>query len=438
MLVNGGTAISNTHEWCAPQIEPQIDTLQNIPVSIMPWWMNHLHNLQSIHIPRVSELPPEAVAEREILEAQSIKSLLVVPLVWNGHLVGFLGFDSVRRERVWHHESIAPMEMLGNIIVNALNRKEGELALRASQAALQEINSTLEEKVLERTRQLRDAQLRLFLQERMVSIGQLAAGIAHELNNPIGFIFNNFNALKENMDVVKEVLAAHKTLIDQAESLPLLSEQVQTIKALEDSFKLDLILEDLALLFDDSREGFSRVTAIINSMRDFSRTDRVGELEEFNVNRGIETTLVIARNEYKYVCDVETDLGDLPDIPCIPNQINQVFLNIIVNAAHAIASQNRSGKGTIKIVTSADATTVSCRISDDGPGIPEEISNRIFDPFFTTKAPGKGTGLGLSISYDIVVNKHKGDITVESRVGQGTSFFIRLPRATPPKDGPLT
>jgi signal transduction histidine kinase len=428
MLDPTGEAMSNTHEWCSDQVRPEMMNLQNIPTAVLPWWMEKLRKLEVIYIPRVSDLPPAANAEKKILQAQAIQSLLVVPLAWDGALLGFLGFDSVRVAREWDREHIAPMKLLGNVLISAIKRKEGEQALRASQIALREINSTLEEKVAARTHELQDIQARLFLHERMVSIGQLAAGIAHELNNPIGFVFNNFNALKESMGAVKEVLAAYKDLAMKAEAIPNLADSVQKIRNVEEAFKIDVMLKDLDLLFEDSREGFGRITSIINSMRDFSRTDQVGDREAFNINHGIETTLVIARNEYKHHCEVETVLGGLTPILCNASQINQVFLSIIMNAAHAIASQHRQEKGRIRIATYESDEQVCCDISDDGPGMAEEVRRRIFDPFFTTKGPGKGKGLGLSIAYDCIVKKHHGDLTVESHCGTGTIFRIRLPK----------
>ncbi|MEI6809123.1 MAG: ATP-binding protein, partial [bacterium] len=419
--------LSNTHEWCSDNVRPEIVNLQKIPVEVLPWWMQMLRKYEVIYIPRVSDLPPEASAEKRILEAQGIKSLLVVPLVLNSALLGFVGFDSVLMERKWDHDHIAPMKLLGNAFISALKHKEGELALRASQIELQEINNTLEHKVAQRTRELQEVQTRLYLQERMVCIGQLAAGIAHELNNPIAFVYNNFNALKENMVVVKNVLSAYNGLSVLAAAVPDLVAPVRRIRGMEEQFKLDFILKDLDLLFEDSREGFVRINSIINSMRDFSRTDQVGEMEDFNINRGIETTLVIARNEYKYHCEMETVLGDIQPVMCNANQINQVFLNIIINAAQAIASQQRPEKGRIIITTYEHGGQVCCDISDNGPGMTEEVRRRVFDPFFTTKGPGLGTGLGLSIAYDCIVKKHHGELTVESKYGSGTTFRIRLP-----------
>ena len=162
-------------------------------------------------------------------------------------------------------------------------------------------------------------------------------------------------------------------------------------------------------------------------MRNFSFRHDIDERVLFDLNKGIRDTLVIARNEYRYHANVETLLGKIPQVLCNPEQLNQVFLNLIVNSAHAIASLKQEEKGTITIETGHDNQNVYCHIKDDGPGIPEEIQHRIFEPFFTTKEPGSGTGLGLSISYDIIVHKHNGQLTVNCPPQGGTVFTIALP-----------
>jgi signal transduction histidine kinase len=180
-------------------------------------------------------------------------------------------------------------------------------------------------------------------------------------------------------------------------------------------------------LFEESKEGLARVTKIVQNLRDFSRVDQAEAFDEYDLNHGIEATLVVARNAIKYHADVVTEFADIPHVPCNASQINQVFLNILVNAAQAIESQHRETNGSIKIKTYSDDTHVICKIVDDGPGIPANVIEKIFDPFFTTKPVGKGTGLGLSVSYDIIVRKHKGVLLVKSEIGKGTEFTIKLP-----------
>ena len=191
--------------------------------------------------------------------------------------------------------------------------------------------------------------------------------------------------------------------------------------------KLKSAFANLDDIFAESKDGFERIVKIVSNLKNFSRVDQSGQFEQFDVNAGIESTLVVAWNELKYVSEIRKDFGAVPAVRAKGNEINQVFLNILVNAAQALGSMNRSEKGCIDISTLTEEDKVVIAIRDNGPGIPASIKNKIFDPFFTTKEPGKGTGLGLSISYDIVVNKHGGSLRVESEPGMGTVFFISLP-----------
>ena len=191
---------------------------------------------------------------------------------------------------------------------------------------------------------------------------------------------------------------------------------------------IDFLLEDVGDLVNESLEGVERITSIVKNLRSFSRIDQIGEIKEYDIREGIKSTLIIAKNNYKYVAEVKTEFEEVPSIKCMPNEINQVFLNIIVNAAQAIESEKRKEKGLILIKVYEEKDFVCCSIYDDGPKIPEEVINKIFDPFFTTKEAGKGTGLGLNISYDIIVNKHKGKLLVENCSEKGVKFIIKLPK----------
>ena len=278
-------------------------------------------------------------------------------------------------------------------------------------------------------RDVRRTQPKLIQQEKLASIGQLAAGIAHELNNPIGFISSNFTTLKSYVGIIKRYIlfceklaaAAHKSGNDD------LQRHVRALLAFRKRQKVQYIYKDIEDLVSESLDGTQRITEIVKSLRNFSRIDTGTEIELYDINEAIESTLTVAKNEIKYVADVVKELGEVPGIECVGGEINQVLLNIIVNAAQSIKSQNRSSRGTIRVRTWSDGEHVACEISDDGPGIRQEIIHRIFDPFFTTKEAGKGIGLGLSISYDIVIHKHKGDLSVESRPGEITMFTVKLP-----------
>jgi signal transduction histidine kinase len=256
------------------------------------------------------------------------------------------------------------------------------------------------------------------------------------MNTPVGFVASNFETLEGYVKKIRSLLARYEELVGQIKTRedPQLRSMVDGLDRLRDDVRIGFILEDLQGLFDDSREGLERVTSIVQNLRHFSRVDQPGSRDEYDLNKGIEATLVVARNEIKYDAEVKTELSELPLVFCHSGQINQVLLNILVNAAQAIRSQGRGERGTITVRTYACDGEVVCEIADDGPGIPPENLSRIFDPFFTTKPPGKGTGLGLSVSYDIVVRKHKGKLQVDSTVGAGAKFTIRLPLGTKEND----
>ena len=276
---------------------------------------------------------------------------------------------------------------------------------------------------------LRKNQPKLIQQEKLASIGQLAAGIAHELNNPIGFISSNFTSLRSYISIIKKYIQYYESETSRVINgdIPEVKDLLENLDKYKKREKLDYIFTDLDDLVGESMEGIHRITEIVRSLRNFSRIDNESEIEQYDINEAFESTLTVAKNEIKYVAEVEKEFSQLPSAECIGSEINQVLLNIIVNAAQSIKSQHREDKGLIKIKTYADDEYVYCEVSDDGPGIPKEIIGKIYDPFFTTKEAGKGTGLGLSISYDIIVHKHKGDLSAESSIGKGTTFNIRIP-----------
>jgi len=298
---------------------------------------------------------------------------------------------------------------------------------KRNEQKLVELNQTLEERVKERTHELEVTHQQMILQEKLASIGQLAAGLAHEINNPINFVRINFATLREDVNDLGRLIREYRTLFHDLEHANPSREDLEKLKTLEEDLDVDSLLEELPELFDESKRGFERIGTILGSMRNFSFRHALDQRVLVDLNQGIRDTLIIAQNEYRYYAEVETHLDNLPPVPCNPEQINQVFLNLIVNCAHAIASQKRQEKGRIIITTGYDHESVWCTFADDGPGIPPETRNRIFEPFFTTKEPGKGTGLGLSISYDIIANKHGGTLTVSCPQEGGSVFTIRLP-----------
>jgi two-component system NtrC family sensor kinase len=274
-------------------------------------------------------------------------------------------------------------------------------------------------------RKLEDAHGQLLQSEKLASVGQLAAGVAHEINNPVGFVTSNLGALRNYVEQLLSVLAAYEALE------PLLAPELRVrLAEVRQQADLDYVRGDIGVLLAESIEGTSRVRQIVQDLRDFSR---VGETEwhEADINAGIDSTLNVVRNELKYKAEVTRDYGQLPPVLCLQSQLNQVFMNLLVNAAQSIPE-----RGTIAIRTGCEGDEVWVAISDTGVGMPPEIVARIFDPFFTTKPVGKGTGLGLAVSYGIV-EKHKGRIEVQSTPGVGSTFTVRLPvrQESPPEAG---
>lgn len=276
---------------------------------------------------------------------------------------------------------------------------------------------------------LQQTQLQLVQQDKLAGIGQMAAGVAHEINNPLGFVSSNFEILQKYVGRLSEYVSASRELYKKVseENIPALQPGIEQIFTLEKRYKLDYILQDLAPIFQETNEGLTRVGNIVKALRLFSRVDQRDEFAEYDLNEGIKNSLTVARNEIKYSAAVQENLTEIPVIKAIGGQINQVLLNIILNAVHAIRAKGLDTLGLITINTYADERYVYCSIQDSGTGIPEAVRKDIFNPFFTTKPVGQGTGLGLSISYDIIVNKHHGEISFTSQVGVGTTFLVKLP-----------
>lgn len=266
---------------------------------------------------------------------------------------------------------------------------------------------------------LEDAQNQLLQSEKMASIGQLAAGVAHEINNPTGFVQSNLNTLQHYVTDLLTLIGKYETA-EQALP-PAMAEELRTEKAQRD---LAYIREDLPNLIQESLDGVGRVKRIVQDLKDFSHVDE-NEWQSANLEQGLDSTLNVVWNELKYKCQVVKEYGGVGEIACLASQLNQVFMNLLVNAAQAIEN-----KGTITIRTGATADEVWVEIADTGKGIAAENLTRIFEPFFTTKPIGTGTGLGLSLSYGIV-QKHGGRIEVESEPGKGTRFTVRLPKVAP-------
>jgi PAS domain S-box-containing protein len=279
----------------------------------------------------------------------------------------------------------------------------------------------------------------LHLSQKLEAVGQLASGIAHEINTPIQFIGDNIHYLRSTFGKLALAWRRSREVVQSRIECREVAEVAREVDAIESQAKLVRLLPDAELAFAESIEGLARVTETVRAMKEFAHPGD-GEMSAVNLNHSLETTLIVARNEYKQIADVVTEFGDLPTVHCRPGAINKVFLNIIVNAAHAIeqkAAQAGGGRGVITVKTFHDPTGVEVNISDTGCGIPKAVISRIFDPFFTTKPVGKGTGQGLAIAHS-VIKSHGGNIVVDSTPGVGTTFKIRLPLADNPNYGELS
>lgn len=265
--------------------------------------------------------------------------------------------------------------------------------------------------------------------QKMESIGQLAAGVAHEINTPIQFVGDNMRFLNDAFRDLSQAMAAYGQLLEAARAGSVDEGLIKSTQAALATADVQYLNEEIPRAISQSLEGIARVADIVRAMKEFSHPDQ-GERKPTDINRAIQTTITVARNEYKYVADLVTDFDtSLPLVPCIAGEFNQVILNLVVNAAHAIGDVigKKGGKGTITVSTRGIDTWVEIRIRDTGTGIPESIRGKIFDPFFTTKGVGKGTGQGLYIAHTVISKKHGGTIEIETAVGQGTTFVIRLP-----------
>jgi PAS domain S-box-containing protein len=268
--------------------------------------------------------------------------------------------------------------------------------------------------------------------QKLESVGQLAAGIAHEINTPTQYIGDNVRFLKDAFQDMKSLLENYERLLSAAKSSTLCSETVQKIGQAVEGVDTGYLLEEIPKAIDQTLEGVMRVSTIVSAMKEFSHPD-MKEKVPTDLNHAIGSTITVARNEWKYVAEMETEFDPtLPPVLCLPGEFNQVILNLIVNAAHAIADVAKMGgsaMGKIKIQTLNCPEWAEIRIQDSGTGIPEKVQSRVFDPFFTTKEIGKGTGQGLTLARSVIINKHGGSLHFETEAGKGTTFIIRLPHS---------
>jgi len=331
--------------------------------------------------------------------------------------------------------------MLGNaLLVNQLEREK---------ANLQHLNETLERKVEERTRELvqsnkglaaeMDARAKVEIElrqaQKLEAVGRLASGVAHEIKTPIQFVSDSITFVSEAYGELAPLVSEYRAIGSAVLAGTAAAELAQKARDAEATIDLEYLLTNVPEALDRSLQGLDRISTIVRSMKEFAHPDQK-DMTSTDLNHAVVTTLTIARSEYKYVAEVETELAPVPPVLCYASEVNQVFLNLVVNSAHAIeeAVAGTGQKGLIKVRTYREENFVVVAISDTGKGIPAAIRDRVFDPFFTTKEVGKGTGQGLAIARSVVVDKHGGTLTFESEPGKGTTFFVRLPIEAPSPD----
>lgn len=347
---------------------------------------------------------------RELFARFGLRTAFALPVRAFGRIIAVAEFFT-QAPVIKDEEFIRIVETAALQLGTGIERREAEIQLRQNVDNLQALNE-----------QLTEAKDQLVQSEKLVSIGQLAAGIAHEINNPVGFVMSNIASIGAHVDTLKAMLNAYRELEAAVHSRDghATMTAATNAAALREREDVDFVLVDAAEIISESTEGMLRVKEIVEGLKAFARTDS-GEFEPADVNAILDLTVKMVWNELKYKCEIERDYDALPTIVCSSGKLSQVFTNLLVNAGHAI-----EGRGTIGIVTRDRGDFVEVRISDTGKGIPAEVINDIFNPFFTTKPVGEGTGLGLSIGYGIVKDHH-GRITVDSTPGKGTTFTIKLP-----------
>lgn len=349
-----------------------------------------------------------------------MQNLLVAPMLVNGATRGVVYLADKQDGEMFSEHDEMVMEMLVVEVSHILERNEFLASLRESNQALTEEREQQRKLII----RLEEAQNQLLQSEKMASIGQLAAGVAHEINNPIGYVYSNLGSLDKYIRALLGIVDAY----EKAETAIADGEALSLVRVAKQEADLEFLREDVPALMSESQEGIKRVKKIVQDLKDFSHVDEA-EWQWADIRKGIDSTLNIVWSEIKYKAEVIKEYGEMPEVECLSSQLNQVFMNLLVNAAHAIEE-----RGTITLRSGVEGEEAWVEIADTGKGISPENLTRIFDPFFTTKPVGKGTGLGLSLSYSIM-QKHHGRIEVASEVGKGTTFRIWLPIKQPEREG---
>ena len=387
----------------------------SFPADITGTLPQKIANLEVYQIDDVATLSDPV--ERKFFLEIGCKSVLDLPIKSAGGLTGVVGCVSCREVRKWTKEEVELMEAIGDQLAIAISQSELYTQSVDSARIAQEQAAKLEVTLCE----LQQAQTQLIQAEKMSSLGQMVAGIAHEINNPVSFIFGNLTYTEEYTGKLMKLLQMYRD--EYPEPSPALQEAIEV-------FELDFLLDDLPKMLSSMQVGATRIRDIVRSLRNFSRLDE-SDMKKVNLHEGIDSTLMILEHRLKFQPDrpaiqIVKEYGQLPLVECYAGLLNQVFMNIIANAIDVL-QEPLENPGIIRIRTEVEGTLAVIRIADNGAGITDQVKQRIFDPFYTTKRIGSGTGMGLAISHSIIVEKHKGEIQCFSVVGKGTEFRIEIP-----------
>lgn len=424
-------------QWYVPELYSESDSAKcpYLPYeTCLPRWTEILARGETI-MGLVSEFPEQ---ERFILEQMGILSLLVLPLWVNDQFFGFIVFDNCTTATVWSASAVDLLRASVAALSLQHERSKAEAALRLSEAQLREKASELEQTL----NKLKQTQTQLVQSEKMYSLGMMVAGIAHEINNPVSFVYGNITPASQYIEDLLELVNLYRQ--HYPNPVDVIQEYAQTID-------LDFVIDDLPKLLQSMKVGAERIRDIVASLRTFSRIDQA-EMKQVNIHEGLDTTLQILQHRLKEkpgrpAIKVIKKYGKIASVECYSGQLNQVFMNILANAIDALDSMIISSEQIeskrilahaspqIQIYTellnaresTSNSPSVLIRIIDNGPGMTERVRLMLFDPFFTTKPVGQGTGLGLSISYQIIVAKHGGQLRCVSTPGKGTEFIIEIP-----------
>lgn len=409
-----GERMSNTFEWCAEGVAAQKESLKDLPCETFPWWMWKLKNNQIIHVDNVSTMPEEAKTEKDILESQSIKAVIVLPIHVFENVIGFVGLDDVTGGINWSEDEMFLLNLCADVFGNVFARK-------AYEKQLQMKNCELEKRVQEM--QLLEA--KLLQEERMASVGRLAAGLAHEINNPLSFLNANFDLFSTYLNQLRPVYSAVKAHVVERKNDPHAPHENKTkLMTLWDRGDVEFIVSELPVLLEESREGLDRIAEVVRTLQRFTEPGEFQSKDYVDLNDLIEEVVQLVSLESKGMVHIQTELEKVPPLYGERNAIGQALMGVLENAIYATAGSREE----IFIRTKESSDCIHCTIQDFGTGMDIETMKRIYDPFYTTKEVGNGYGVGLSIAYNIIVNDHKGDILVESEKGRGSTFTIKLPK----------